>query len=56
MATWLLTASPLVLAAASAVSLGLLTITELLRVPQLGGLGHGSVDTARRDDLTELSA
>ncbi|WP_405878216.1 hypothetical protein OG762_05790 [Streptomyces sp. NBC_01136] len=55
MATWLLTASSLVPAAASAVPLGLLTITGLLRVPQLAGPGHWSVDTARRDDLTELS-
>jgi Zn-dependent protease with chaperone function len=55
LATWLLTASSLVLAVASTVSLGLLTITGLTRVPQFAGPGHWSVSAARRNDPTELS-
>ncbi|WP_240121434.1 M56 family metallopeptidase [Streptomyces sp. MUM 2J] len=55
LATWLLTASALVLGAASTVSLGLLAATGLLRVPQLAGLGHWSAHTAQRDAPTELS-
>lgn len=55
LATWLLTASALVLAVASTVSLCLLAATGLTRVPQFAVFGHWSVSTARRDDPTELS-
>ncbi|MER5859179.1 M56 family metallopeptidase [Streptomyces sp. NPDC059688] len=55
LATWLLTASALVLATASTISLGLLAITGLIRVPVLAGLGHWSLHTAQHDDPTELS-
>ncbi|ALV32242.1 M56 family metallopeptidase [Streptomyces sp. CdTB01] len=55
LATWLLTISSLVLGVASTVSLGLLAVTGLTRVPLLALLGHWSVSTARRDDPTELS-
>ena len=55
LATWLLTTSALVLAAASAASLGLLAVTGLIRIPQLAALGHWSAQTAQRDDPAELS-
>ncbi|MFD1660414.1 M56 family metallopeptidase [Streptomyces caeni] len=55
LATWLLTVSSLVLAVASTVSLGLLTIAGLTLVPGIAGLGHWSVPVARREDPTELS-
>ncbi|MEV6940430.1 M56 family metallopeptidase [Streptomyces sp. NPDC051172] len=55
LATWLLTASALVLAVASTVSLGVLAATGLIRMPLFAGLGHWSVSSARRDDPTELS-
>ncbi|WP_317444860.1 M56 family metallopeptidase [Streptomyces collinus] len=55
LATWLLTASALVLGAASTVSLGLLAVTGLIRVPRLAALGHWSAHTAQRSDPTELS-
>ncbi|WNM35827.1 M56 family metallopeptidase [Streptomyces sp. Li-HN-5-11] len=55
LATWLLTLSSLVLAVAGIISLGLLAATGVIRVPQLAGLGHWSVGSARRDDPTELS-
>ncbi|MGW1028223.1 M56 family metallopeptidase [Streptomyces sp. NPDC002577] len=55
LATWLLTASSLVLGTASTISLGLLAITGLIRIPQLAALGHWSAHTAQHDDPTELS-
>ncbi|OLZ61291.1 hypothetical protein AV521_43985 [Streptomyces sp. IMTB 2501] len=55
LATWLLTLSSLVLAVAGVISLGVLATTGVTRVPQLAGLGHWSVGTARREDPTELS-
>ncbi|MFI7312504.1 M56 family metallopeptidase [Streptomyces hygroscopicus] len=55
LATWLLTASALVLGAATTISLGLLAVTGLIRVPQLAALGHWSAHTAQRDDPAELS-
>ncbi|MBI0318831.1 M56 family metallopeptidase, partial [Streptomyces javensis] len=55
LATWLLTASALVLGTATTISLGLLAITGLIRFPQLAGLGHWSAHTAQRDDPDELS-
>ncbi|MDX3072547.1 M56 family metallopeptidase [Streptomyces sp. MI02-7b] len=55
LATWLLTASAVVLAGASTVSLGLLATTALIRVPSLAALGHWSALTAQRDDPAELS-
>ncbi|MFF3913096.1 M56 family metallopeptidase [Streptomyces sp. NPDC001852] len=55
LATWLLTVSSLVLAVASTLSLGLLAVTGLTRVPLIAGPGHWSLSTARRDDPTELS-
>ncbi|MFB8176669.1 M56 family metallopeptidase [Streptomyces sp. NPDC055966] len=55
LATWLLTASALVLGAASTISLGLLAVTGLIRVPRLAALGHWSAATARHDDPAALS-
>ncbi|ARP70283.1 hypothetical protein LK07_11380 [Streptomyces pluripotens] len=55
LATWLLTTASLVLAAASTVSLTLLAVTGLLRIPLLASLGHWSAHTAQRDDPTEFS-
>ncbi|WP_037765066.1 M56 family metallopeptidase [Streptomyces sp. 142MFCol3.1] len=55
LATWLLTASALVLAAESTISLGLLAVTGLIRIPQLAGLGHWSAHSAQHDDPAELS-
>ncbi|MFF0435460.1 M56 family metallopeptidase [Streptomyces sp. NPDC004327] len=52
--TWLLTASALVLGAASTLSLGLLAVTGLVRLPWLAALGHWAPLTAR-DDPTALS-
>ena len=55
LATWLLTASAVVLAVASTASLALLAATGLIRVPPLAALGHWSTTIARRDDPAELS-
>lgn len=55
LATWLLTVSSVVLAAASTLSLALLTLTGLLRVPQLAALGQWSLGLADRKDPVELS-
>ncbi|MDQ0993564.1 M56 family metallopeptidase [Streptomyces sp. V3I7] len=55
LATSLLTASSLVLGTASTVSLGLLAVTGLIRIPQLAALGHWSAHTAQHDDPTEFS-
>jgi Zn-dependent protease with chaperone function len=55
LATWLLTLSALVLAAAGTVSLALLTLTGLLRVPVLAALGQWSLHLAARRDPVELS-
>lgn len=55
LATWLLTVSSLVLAAAGTVSLALLTLTGLLRIPPLAALGQWSLGLADRRDPVELS-
>ncbi|GAA3790119.1 M56 family metallopeptidase [Streptomyces chiangmaiensis] len=55
LATWLLTASSLVLGTASIISLGLLAVTGLIRIPQLASLGHWSAHTAQHDDPVQLS-
>jgi Zn-dependent protease with chaperone function len=55
LATWLLTLSALVLAAAGTVSLALLAVTGLLRVPRLAALGPWSLGLADRRDPVELS-
>lgn len=55
LATWLLTTLSLVLGAASTISLGLLAVTGLIRMPQLARLGDWSAHSAQLDDPTELS-
>jgi hypothetical protein len=55
LATWLLTTSSVVLAAASGISLALLAVTGLIRIPLLATLGHWSAQDAQRDAPTELS-
>jgi hypothetical protein len=55
LATWLLTLSAMVLAAASTISLALLAVTGLLRVPMLAGLGRWSLGLSARKDPVELS-
>ncbi|MEZ0075520.1 M56 family metallopeptidase [Planotetraspora sp. GP83] len=55
LATWLLTTSAVVLAAASTISLGLLAVTGVIRIPLLADLGHWSARAAQRDDPAELS-
>jgi Zn-dependent protease with chaperone function len=55
LATWLLTVSTLVLAAAGSISLGLLALTGLLRVPVLAAAGQWSLGLAERRDPVELS-
>ncbi|MFC9279197.1 M56 family metallopeptidase [Streptomyces collinus] len=50
----MLTTSALVLGTASTVSLGLLAVTGLIRVPRPAALGHWSAHTAQRSDPTEL--
>ncbi|MCT9934661.1 M56 family metallopeptidase [Planotetraspora sp. A-T 1434] len=55
LATWLLTTSAVVLAAASTISLGLLAVTGVIRFPLLAHLGHWSARAAQRDDPAELS-
>lgn len=55
LATWLLTATALVLGAVSTVSLGLLAVTGLIRIPQLAGLGHWSAHTAQHDAPAQFS-
>jgi Zn-dependent protease with chaperone function len=55
LATWLLTLSAMVLAAAGTISLALLTLTGLLRVPELATLGQWSLGLAERKDPVELS-
>jgi Zn-dependent protease with chaperone function len=55
LATWLLTVSAVVLAAASTFSFGLLALTGLLRVPELAALGQWSLGLADRKDPVELS-
>jgi hypothetical protein len=52
-ATWLLTASALILGTATTVSLGLLAITGLIGVPFLAALGHWSARTAQVYDPAE---
>ncbi|MFD7606249.1 M56 family metallopeptidase [Streptomyces mirabilis] len=53
LATWLLTASALILGVATTVSLGLLAITGLIGVPFLADLGHWSARTAQVNDPAE---
>jgi Zn-dependent protease with chaperone function len=55
LATWLLTLSATVLAAASTISLALLAVTGLLRVPALAGLGRWSLGRYEHKDPVELS-
>ncbi|MQY15820.1 hypothetical protein SRB5_60110 [Streptomyces sp. RB5] len=55
LATWLLTASAVILGAAGTVSLGLLAVAGLLRLPWLADLGHWSAPMAQRDSPAELS-
>jgi beta-lactamase regulating signal transducer with metallopeptidase domain len=55
LATWLLTASSLVLGSASTVSLALLAVTGLIRVPQLAALGHWSAGSAQSSDPAQVS-
>ncbi|MHB9859898.1 M56 family metallopeptidase [Streptomyces sp. YIM S03343] len=55
LATWLLTASSLILGTASTIALALLAVTGLVRVPQLAALGHWSAGTASTTDPAELS-
>jgi Zn-dependent protease with chaperone function len=55
LATWLLTATSLVLGTATTLSLGALAVAGLIRVPLLAGLGHWSAGAAQRDDPIELS-
>jgi Peptidase family M48 len=55
LATWLLTVSSVVLAAASTGCLGLLAVTGLIRLPFLAALGHWSALAAQRDDPAEPS-
>jgi Zn-dependent protease with chaperone function len=55
LATWLLTVSSVVLAAASTSCLALLAITGLIRFPLLAAFGHWSAPIAQRDDPAELS-
>jgi Zn-dependent protease with chaperone function len=55
LATWLLTLSAMVLAAAGTLSLALLALTGVLRVPQLAMFGQWSLGLAERKDPVELS-
>lgn len=55
LATWLLTALALVMGTATTISLGLLAVAGLIRVPRLAALGHWSAVTAQHDGPTELS-
>ncbi|MER7812651.1 M56 family metallopeptidase [Streptomyces sp900116325] len=55
LATWLLTTSSVILAAASTISLGLLAVTALIRIPLFAALGNWSAPAAQRDDPAELS-
>lgn len=55
LATWLLTASAVVLATASTVSLGLLAAAGLVRVPLLAELGHWSSSSAQLQAPAEAS-
>lgn len=52
LATWLLSASALVLGTASTLCLGLLALTGLVRIPQLAALGHWAPLTAHDDPAT----
>ena len=49
-ATWLLAGSALALAACSSAVLGLLTLTAILRIPLVAGLGHMSAQAVSRTD------
>lgn len=54
-ATWLLTGSALVLAAASGAALTLLAATVLGQIPALAAIDHWSARVMRRDDPTSVS-
>ena len=56
LATWLLTASAVVLSAASTLSLVLLAVTGLIRFPVVARLGHWSAYAAQHHDPASLSA
>ncbi len=51
LATWLLTASSVVLAAATGAALGVLVIAGALHVPRVAALGHVSLQALRGGDL-----
>jgi hypothetical protein len=55
LATWLLTATAVVLAAATTTVLGLLALTGVIRIPLLAEFGHWSAYDAQRDAPAELS-
>jgi hypothetical protein len=55
LATWLLTASAVALAAASSAALGLLALTGLVQIPLVANLGDWSLAVLRRDDPATLS-
>ncbi|MFB7223196.1 M56 family metallopeptidase [Streptomyces sp. NPDC056227] len=55
LATWLLAAASVGLGAASTLSLALLAATAAIRIPLLATLGDWSVNSAQRQDPTELS-
>ncbi len=55
-ATWLLTAAAVALAALSTAVLGFLALTAVLRIPLVASLGHLSAAVIRREDPASLSA
>ena len=55
-ATWLLTAVAVSLAALSTAILGILALTAVLRIPLVASLGHLSAAVIRREDPASLSA
>jgi hypothetical protein len=55
-ATWLLTAAAVALAALSTAVLGFLALTAVLRIPLVASLGHLSGAVIRREDPASLSA
>jgi len=54
LATWLLTLTALVLAAASSLALALLAATAVAQIPPVAGLAHLSVDELAEGDPTKL--
>jgi Zn-dependent protease with chaperone function len=55
LATWLLTTSAVAFAGASTASLGLLTLTGLVRIPLVAAMGDISVQIVQRDNPAALS-